>query len=86
MRVTSRAASRSVWEDVNHEIKTLTRRGYNYRDEAFFILKPHSLHQARIKRFGATCLTKKQAETALLFSAPLQNRDSPIIILNHWLV
>ena len=39
-------------EGVNNKIKTLTRRAYGYRDEAFFILKLLSLHQARIKLVG----------------------------------
>jgi transposase len=39
-------------EGVNNKIKTLTRQAYGYRDEAFFILKLLSLHQARIKLVG----------------------------------
>ena len=39
-------------EGVNNKIKTLTRRAYGYRDEAFFILKLLSLHQARITLVG----------------------------------
>jgi len=36
-------------EGVNNKIKTLTRRAYRYRDEAFFILKLLSLHHAKFK-------------------------------------
>jgi transposase len=39
-------------EGVNNKIKTLTRRAYGYRDEAFFILKLLSLHQAKFKLVG----------------------------------
>jgi transposase len=39
-------------EGVNNKIKTLTRRAYGYRDEAFFFLKLLSLHQAKIKLVG----------------------------------
>jgi transposase len=39
-------------EGVNNKIKTLTRRAYGYRDEAFFILKLLALHQSRIKLVG----------------------------------
>jgi transposase len=47
--VTYRAESSSILEGVNHKIKALTRQAYGYRDEAFFMLKLLSLHQARIK-------------------------------------
>lgn len=39
-------------EGVNNKIKTLTRRAYGYRDEAFFILKLLSLHHAKFKLVG----------------------------------
>jgi len=39
-------------EGVNNKIKTLTRRAYGYRDEAFFLLKLLSLHHAKIKLVG----------------------------------
>lgn len=39
-------------EGVNNKIKTLTRRAYGYRDEAFFILKLLSLHHANFKLVG----------------------------------
>jgi transposase len=39
-------------EGVNNKIRTLTRRAYGYRDEAFFVLKLLSLHHAKIKLVG----------------------------------
>ena len=39
-------------EGVNNTIKTLTRQAYGHRDETFFILKPLSLHHAKIKLVG----------------------------------
>ncbi len=39
-------------EGVNNKIKTLTRRAYGYRDEAFFILKLLFLHHANFKLVG----------------------------------
>jgi transposase len=39
-------------EGINNKIRTLTRRAYGYRDEAFFILKLLSLHHARIELVG----------------------------------
>jgi len=39
-------------EGVNNKIRTLTRRAYGYRDEAFFFLKLLSLHHAKIKLVG----------------------------------
>jgi len=39
-------------EGVNNKIRTLTRRAYGYRDEAFFVLKLLSLHHAKIKLIG----------------------------------
>jgi transposase len=39
-------------EGVNNKLKTLTRRAYGDRDEAFFILKLLSLHQAKFKLGG----------------------------------
>jgi transposase len=52
IRVAYRVASSSILEGVNNKIRTLTRQAYGYRDEAFFILKLLSLHQARIKLVG----------------------------------
>jgi transposase len=34
-------------EGINNKIKTLKRRAYGYRDETFFILKLHSLHESK---------------------------------------
>jgi transposase len=39
-------------EGINNKIRTLTRRAYGYRDEAFFILKLLSLHHAKIELVG----------------------------------
>lgn len=39
-------------EGINNKIKTLTRRAYGYRDEAFFILKLLSLHHTKFKLVG----------------------------------
>jgi transposase len=39
-------------EGTNNKIRTLTRRAYGYRDEAFFILKLLSLHHAKIELVG----------------------------------
>jgi transposase len=39
-------------EGINNKIRTLTRRAYGYRDEAFFALKLLSLHHARIELVG----------------------------------
>jgi transposase len=40
-------------EGLNNKIKTLKRRAYGYRDEAFFILKLYSLHESRHVLTGA---------------------------------
>jgi transposase len=34
-------------EGINHKIKTLKRKAYGFRDEAFFILKLYSLHESK---------------------------------------
>ena len=34
-------------EGINNKIKTLKRKAYGYRDETFFILKLHSLHESK---------------------------------------
>jgi transposase len=49
MHVTYTAASSCISEGVNNHIKTLTPQAYGYRDQAFFIRKLLSLHQAKIK-------------------------------------
>ena len=39
-------------EGINNKIKTLKRKAYGYRDEAFFILKLYSLHESKFKLSG----------------------------------
>jgi transposase len=39
-------------EGINNKIKTLKRRVYGYRDEAFFILKLYSLHESKLRFTG----------------------------------
>jgi transposase len=34
-------------EGINNKIKTLKRKAYGFRDEAFFILKLYSLHESK---------------------------------------
>ena len=36
-------------EGINNKIKTLKRRAYGYRDEAFFVLKLYSLHESKLR-------------------------------------
>jgi len=46
------ADSCSIREGGNNWMETLTRQAYGYRNEACFIPKQLSLHQAGIKRVG----------------------------------
>lgn len=40
-------------EGINNKIKTLKRKAYGYRDEAFFILKLYSLHESKYRLSGS---------------------------------
>lgn len=40
-------------EGINNKIKTLKRKAYGLRDEAFLILKPYSLHESKAVPTGA---------------------------------
>jgi transposase len=39
-------------EGINNKVKTLRRKAYGFRDEAFFILKLYSLHESKLSFTG----------------------------------